>query len=57
MNVYGGVWGYLELLEIQQRGAKNSDEECFLEMLPGGFDSEEFDLEEAQGVMEGSFAD
>lgn len=57
MNVYGGVWGYLELLEIQQRGAKNSDEECFLEMLPEGFDSEEFDLEEAQGVMEGSFAD
>ncbi len=52
----GGVWGYLELLEIQQRGAKNSDEECFLEMLPEGFDAEEFDLEEAQAVMEGSFA-
>jgi hypothetical protein len=52
----GGVWGYLELLEIQQRGAKNSDEESFLEMLPEGFDAEEFDLEEAQAVMEGSFA-
>ena len=50
------VWGYLELLEIQQRGAKNSDEESFLEMLPEGFDSEEFDLEEAQAVMEGAFA-
>jgi hypothetical protein len=53
----GGVWGYLELLEIQQRGAKNSDEENFLDMLPEGFDSEEFDLEEAQAVMDESFAE
>ncbi len=52
----GGVWGYLEFLEIQQRGAKNSDEESFLEMLPEGFDSEEFDLEEAKAVMGGAFA-
>ena len=51
----GGVWGYLEFLEIQQRGAKNSDEESFLEMLPEGFDSEEFDLEEAKAVMGGGF--
>jgi hypothetical protein len=47
----GGVWGYLELLEIQQRGAKNSDEECFLDMLPEGFDPDEFDLEAAQEMI------
>ena len=53
----GGVWGYLELLEIQQRGAKNSEEESFLEMLPEGFNPDEFDLEEAQAAMEEYYAE
>ncbi|MBU2854860.1 plasmid pRiA4b ORF-3 family protein [Acidithiobacillus ferriphilus] len=50
----GGVWGYLQLLEIRQRGAQDSDEECFLEMLPEGFDPEAFDLEAVQAIMEKS---
>ena len=53
----GGVWGYLELLDIQKRGAKNSDEALFLDMLPEGFDPEAFDLEETQAIMEESFGE
>ena len=47
----------MELLEIQQRGAKNSEEESFLEMLPEGFNPDEFDLEEAQAAMDEYYAE
>lgn len=47
----GGVWGYRRLLELQQQGARNSDDADFLDMLPEGFDPEEFDLEAAQNRL------
>ena len=46
----GGIWGYEELLEIIS-DPKHPEHEDILEWLGGGFDPDEFDLEEINGDL------
>jgi hypothetical protein len=47
----GGVWGYAEMLEIL-KDPKHEEYENYMEWLGGGFDSEEFDIEMVNEMLQ-----